>query len=385
MKKKLKIFMIIPWYPDKNDKKNPSRGAFFQEQFRNLSSIVDITVLIINLKYFVDLRGIKDLWQLEKDNNEKAFNIYKLNAFYIPKSIKYTSKYISYLISNSELCTIMKNTDIIHSHVIYPSGAIGYELSKKFKKPFILTEHISIFSKLIQYKYLHDILINTNYVTTVSNYLKNIILKEGRTQCRVIPNYIDTTKYYINLSKKHRIQFIHISSMAPIKNVDLLLKGFKKFIDDNQINAKLLLLGGGSNIIKYKELSETLNIKEYVEFKGDVSNKELRKYLSISDALLLTSALETFSVVGIEALASGIPVISTKCGGPEDYILEDTGIFIEKFTENDVSKSMKEFIQNKEKYSSIKIKKICFENFDQLIVIHKINALYKKIVSRNNE
>jgi len=378
MNKKLKILLIVPWYPNPNDKENPSRGSFFKEQFNNLCMTVDITVLIINIHYINSSFSFKNFWSLKKRDN-KNFSLYELNIFYIPKLLKFTSKYVAFFLSKSKISTIIENIDIIHSHVIFPSGAIGFELAEKFQKPFILTEHISTFPTLIKNKYLHKILLNADYLTAVSSYLKDRILAEGRSQCEVIPNYIDTTKYYISSNKDtKRLQFIHISSMADIKNVDKLLLGFKLFIEKNDINCKLLLLGGGANVLKYKNFSKELGIENVIEFKGDVSNDVLRESLSNSHALLITSIVETFSVVGIEALASGVCVITTKCGGPEDYIEENvTGIYIESLNVNHISNALSKYICNQKQCNPLKIKQWTYDKFDQSIIVDKLENLYK--------
>lgn len=381
MNNQIKVIQIVPWYPNMNDKHNPSRGSFFQEQFTSLSKFVDLTVIVIDMNYISTSKNFKDYWNIE-NKEVKTFDLYRVKAMNIPRCFKCTAKYISWLLSKSHISEAIKNCDLIHSHVIFPSGAIGYELSRIFKKPFILTEHASYLDRLLKNSYLNDVLINSDYVTAVSNFLKNKILNYDRKQCEVIPNYINTEKYYFkkNISQLNKI--LHISSMADIKNVDKLLFGVKNLLEEDKVNIEMVMIGGGINIDKYQEMTANLGLTEVVKFIGDVSNKTLREYLSSSDALIITSTTETFSVVGIEALASGIPIITTKCGGPEDYIIKSTGLFIDTISPIAISNGLRTFLKTKNQFDAELIQEYCYQNFDAVHVVKKIVNIYCTLLGK---
>jgi len=379
MTKKINVLQIIPWYPDSNDKENPSRGTFFQEQYFALSEQVNLTVFVINTPYIWDAKSLKDFWHIEK-SKEETFDLYKIDAAYIPKCFKCTVKYISLLLSYSRLSNIIKESDLIHAHVLFPSGAIAFEIANKHHKPFVLTEHVSYLHVLLKNNYLKKVLRNSEYMTAVSTYLKKQIVDAGRSQCEVIPNYIDTQKFQIHSNDSPQINLLHISSMADIKNVDILLLGIKKILDEKKMDLRIMLVGGGANADKYQRMAAELNLTNNVTFTGDVPNNELSDYLACGDALIITSSTETFSVVGIEALASGIPVISTKCGGPEDYITDQTGLFIEEITPDAVAKAIQKFLEIKAQYKPNIIKTFCFQHFDASSVTQKIINMYQNLL-----
>ena len=98
------------------------------------------------------------------------------------------------------------------------------------------------------------------------------------------------------------------------------------------------------------------------------------------DIFIISSDLETFSITGIEALASGLPIVSTKCMGPEEYINKDCGVLCEVGNPNDMARAIIEC--SKKKYDVDKLKKAAFK-FDKKEVISKTIKLYNRIIKEN--
>jgi glycosyltransferase involved in cell wall biosynthesis len=100
------------------------------------------------------------------------------------------------------------------------------------------------------------------------------------------------------------------------KNYPLLLDAFA--IMQKQIDSKLLILGQGEDRVSVEELARRLGIQEKVIFLGFQKNPY--KYMAASDIFVLSSLWEGFGNVVIEAMVCGVPVISTRCRGPEEII-----------------------------------------------------------------
>jgi glycosyltransferase involved in cell wall biosynthesis len=103
-----------------------------------------------------------------------------------------------------------------------------------------------------------------------------------------------------------------------------------------------------------------------------------------SDACIISSRKETFAVVGIEALASGIPVLSTKCSGPEDYINEENGILVENDSVDALTDGIVEIIKNYKKFNSKKIITDAKLKYSKEAVTQKYIKLYKELHSSVN-
>jgi glycosyltransferase involved in cell wall biosynthesis len=173
----------------------------------------------------------------------------------------------------------------------------------------------------------------TNKTIYVSKYLNNHFIKmgfENNKHVTVINNGINLNNFNINNSdkemsrKKYKIKNTDftigcIGDIRPQKDYVTMLHT-AKFTKDVLPSAKFIIAGSFTPLIEElmslrKELSLT---EEDVQFIGYQNN--IRNFLSCIDIYLSTSISEGFSLTTIEAMAAGIPVISTKSGGPEEII-----------------------------------------------------------------
>ena len=118
---------------------------------------------------------------------------------------------------------------------------------------------------------------------------------------------------------------IHISNFRKVKRVNDVIRVFSKI--KKKIPIRLMMIGDGPERIEAEQLCRTLNVSEDVRFMGKV--KSVKEFLSISDLFILPSETESFGLVALEAMSSGIPVISTNSGGlPEVNIDNETGFLV---------------------------------------------------------
>jgi len=99
--------------------------------------------------------------------------------------------------------------------------------------------------------------------------------------------------------------------------------------------SKLVIVGAGKERRRLCDLAG-----EGVEFTGALSRSETRRQMWSANALVLPSEFETFGVVLIEALATGIPVIATRCGGPEEIVTPAEGVLINRGDETELTRAM---------------------------------------------
>jgi glycosyltransferase involved in cell wall biosynthesis len=122
------------------------------------------------------------------------------------------------------------------------------------------------------------------------------------------------------------ITFGYVGRFAPVKNLPLLLRAFAQSVESGCI-ARLVLVGGGELRSQLAQLSVDLGISEYVEF-ADWQTDLLSIYQKL-DAVVLTSRSEGTPVALIEAMACGLPVISTSVGGVPDIVRDgETGLLV---------------------------------------------------------
>jgi glycosyltransferase involved in cell wall biosynthesis len=113
-----------------------------------------------------------------------------------------------------------------------------------------------------------------------------------------------------------------------------------------------------------------------VFFHGSLNTRELIDYFRNAHLFVLFSNFETFSVVTAEALACGVPVIVTRCGGPEEYVDETCGLVIEPRDEDSLVEAMDYILGNLSKYDSKKISQYAHSRFGADTVGRMICRMY---------
>jgi N-acetyl-alpha-D-glucosaminyl L-malate synthase BshA len=240
---------------------------------------------------------------------------------FLPYEISLTSKLV-------DVC-IHYNLDLLHVHYAIPHASSAYLArqilqTKQRRVPFVTTLHgtdITLVGRDPSYLPVIEFSINeSDAVTTVSNDLRNDTLRYFKINrsIDVIPNFVDTS-HYKSSGKCSRGDYVsdgefvitHISNFRPVKRVGDVLAVFN--LIRKQVPARLLLVGDGPERSMAESLSRQLGIEPHVVFLGKVKNVE--QILCISDLFLLTSETESFGLSALEAMASGVPVISSNTGG----------------------------------------------------------------------
>jgi len=197
----------------------------------------------------------------------------------------------------------------------------------------------------------------------------------------LIPNPADT-EYF--LPKRRKLDgpftFISIALLRPEKRLDLLIKAFSML--SKQIpNIVLTIIGDGPEKDKLKLLSYELEVNNRINFIGYQKKIAVADILRDHDALVLSSQVETFGVVLVEAMSVGLPVIATKCGGPESIILPETGMLVESNDKNKLCVAMKDMVENYDNYDSKIIRKIAIKAYGDKAYGNNIKNVITSVLS----
>lgn len=231
--------------------------------------------------------------------------------------------------------------DILHVHYAIPHASAAFMAkqilqSQGISIPFVTTLHgtdITLVGKDPSFEPVITFCINqSDAVTAVSESLKNDTYKHFATtrEIHVIPNFIvpalqnnDTPsvirqKY---AADNERI-LCHVSNFRKVKRVEDVIEVFYKV--QQKIASKLILVGDGPERYACEKLVRELQICDKVIFIGKV--RDTAHVLELSDVFLLPSETESFGLAALEAMAVGVPVISSNTGGiPEVNIHGETG------------------------------------------------------------
>ncbi|GEL12093.1 N-acetyl-alpha-D-glucosaminyl L-malate synthase BshA [Flavobacterium glycines] len=233
---------------------------------------------------------------------------------------------------SSKLVDMVKlyKIEVLHVHYAIPHAYAGYMAKQMLKDegieiPMITTLHgtdITLVGNHPHYKPAVSFSINkSDVVTSVSQSLKDDTYKlfKIKRDIHVIPNFIELDKnrefngpcQRSLIAKKDERIITHISNFRKVKRIPDIIRIFHKI--QQQIPAKLLMVGDGPEKEKAELLCQELGILEKVIFFGN--SNEIDKILSNSDLFLLPSETESFGLAALEAMAWGVPVISSNSGG----------------------------------------------------------------------
>ncbi len=233
---------------------------------------------------------------------------------------------------SSKLVDMVKlhKIEILHVHYAIPHAYAAYMAKKMLQEegiyvPIVTTLHgtdITLVGSHPFYKPAVTFSINkSDAVTAVSQSLKEDTLRlfDIKNDISVVPNFIDLEKYNQGFKDCQRAMMAnddekiitHISNLRPVKRVVDVIKIFYNI--QKEIPAKLMLVGEGPEREKVENLCKELDIMDRVIFFG--RSNEIDKILCFSDLFLLPSQTESFGLAALEAMASGVPVISSNTGG----------------------------------------------------------------------
>ena len=232
---------------------------------------------------------------------------------------------------SSKMAYVVKtyNIDILHVHYAIPHAYAGYMAKQMLKRegievPMITTLHgtdITLVGNHPTYKEAVTFSINeSDVVTSVSESLKRDTLRLFNVDkdIKVIPNFIGLQKTERVSPCKRSVMasadeliVTHISNFRKVKRVDDVVRVFYGI--QQQLPAKLIMVGDGPDREIADQLCKDLGIKKKVLCLGNTS--DIDRILCFTDLFLLPSESESFGLSALEAMAAGVPVVSSNAGG----------------------------------------------------------------------
>lgn len=232
----------------------------------------------------------------------------------------------------STMVDVIKNNhlDLLHVHYAIPHASAAYMAKQILKKegkeiPVITTLHgtdITLVGKDKTYSPVVAFSINqSDAITAVSENLRDETYRTFtiEKEIQVIYNFVDVERFSrkpIDAFKKviapngERI-LLHASNFRKIKRVQDVVKIFAEV--QKQLPSKLLFVGDGPERSTAEDLAREIGVFDEIRFVG--KQEQMEDILAIADLFLLTSEYESFGLAALEAMAAGVPVVSTDAGG----------------------------------------------------------------------
>ena len=287
--------------------------------------------------------------------------------------------------------------DILHAHYAIPHATSAY-LAKQILGPdalkIVTTLHGTDITLVgLEPSYLPVMKFSieqSDGVTAVSRYLRDKTNTNYNIEkeIEVIPNFIDPEKYHridassirSGITKSNEKILIHISNFRPVKRVEDVILIFQQV--RKKIPSKLLLVGDGPDRSNCEQLVRQLNLVDDVKFLG--KQAEIVPLLSASDLFLIPSQSESFGLSALEAMACGLPVISSSVGGlPELVVHGETGYIAEIGDIERMAKYATDLLANETRYRYFAeaSRRRAVEYFHIEKIVDQYESYYKKVLA----
>jgi len=287
--------------------------------------------------------------------------------------------------------------DLLHVHYAIPHATSAYLAKEMLRK----SRDLKIFTTLhgtditlvgLEPSFLPLVKFSiekSDGVTAVSRFLKEktITNYSCETDIHVIPNFVDTDLFKPESNGEFRKAIapngekilVHTSNFRPVKRVPDTIRIFEKI--QKEIPSKLILVGDGPDRSECERLCRQLELYDKVKFLGKQDG--LVEILSSSDLFLIPSQSESFGLAALEAMACGLPVISSSVGGlPELVRHNETGFIAEIGDVDRMAKYALELLTNERKYKlfSENSRQRAVNKFDKSKIVPLYEDYYEQIL-----
>ena len=291
-----------------------------------------------------------------------------------------------------EVATV-KKIQILHVHYAIPfspAAILARQMAPELNLKVVTTLHGTDTSLVGAAPYFHPVtrfsIEQSDAVTTVSKYLskESIDTFNIKRKISVIPNFVDLEHYTskrANLKKEKTV--LHISNFRPVKRTLDVIKIFARIAAF--VQARLVLVGDGPDLGRAMELARSSGINDRIELSGVVDN--VAPYLQSADLLLLPSDSESFGLVALEAMASGVPVVASKVGGlPEVVPDKKAGFLIQAGNIEEMSLRSIQLLSDEQKHKKFSEEGIkASKKYDCDLIVPRFEDLYRDIIADDNK
>jgi glycosyltransferase involved in cell wall biosynthesis len=236
--------------------------------------------------------------------------------------------------------------DVIHAHAALWAGTVAVRTARELSRPCVVTEHSSLVLRGSlgerERREAGRVYRQADAVFAVSRaLLASVRAMAGGEVGRVVPNGVDFEFFALPPAPRAAspFTFLSASNLVAGKRVDLVVRAFAT-ISRERADARLVIVGDGPEEAGLRRLAQERGVASRVEFTGGLAPQGVLERMWRANALVTASAFETFGVVLVEALATGLPVIATRCGGPEDIVEDGLGLLLDRNDEEGLAAAM---------------------------------------------
>lgn len=385
------VLVTAAWFPSKDN----TNGIFVKEQAEALARRGHkVAALIIdhdNLRTLLERRGMKRPRYLKSELvrilRPRILFPFPYRFFDDPEAAY--RRYIEAAAIRTIDAYIRAHgpIDLVHHHCLSDNSYVARALSNRLQVPYVFTEYSNywIYDDLSRFNSFETPAEHVDFVQGAAARVAAAKMRaEGYRQIfgaefRCIPNLV-AKSFEAPLATRNSggvFRFVCAAVLDRRKRQDLVLNAFASSFKGKP--ASLTFVGNGPYRADYEALAQALGIADQVEFAGIRSRDEVRAIFDTSHVGILSSQQETFGIVLAEAMFRGIPVISTRSGGPEEIIGPGRGLLVPVGDEKALADAMLQIQRDYDTYDPHAIRAWAVGKYSEDVIAAQIEQLYTEI------
>jgi len=388
MKHNKRILIIPSWYP-------PDGGYFFREHSEALLRTgwqVDVLVnRLVGIRKLIQVGRSALRWYRVADEN--GLRVVRSSYLKMPGNEQYNI--LGWARKTARIYRRYERQfgkpDLILAHSVTWAGYASYLLRQKYDLPYVIIEHRSFFvwssgeaREMVKpfyiplFKLAYD---HCEKLVLVSDSLRKgieALVPSVLKKTKLIPNMIREDLFLPPAEPRKTDPFVFFwaGRLEHVKGLDLLLEAVRLLADKTDQNFLVRLAGKGSLREDLEQMASALGVSEQVIFLGRISREEVLLGMQAANCFVLPTRYEAFGVVLIEAMATGLPVIATRSGGPDSIVTKENGLLIEPENAEVLAKAMQEMMVKIHGYSAKEIRAQCLNNYGDSQVLEQYRQLF---------
>lgn len=332
------LVIVTPWYPGAN---NPFAGAFVQSAVQAVAGRFE-RVQVVHVEDWptpkdrISTRRIRRalgamLGGAGARVSVVAQRLPEAELLRVPAPISPSRDYAEHAsVYEAAVRAILPRSridaDVVHGHVGIYGGWVATRLARP-GAPVFVTEHATFLDKILAQpaaRALYDlVLARCTRLFCVSDALRRQLATEFPHRVDklvVVPNAVAVERIPARSEPVTELsRWLFVGRLVPHKGVARLLEAFAVCaLDDPRL--ELTMVGGGPMTVALASRAHDLGLEARVHLPGPVPPEQVGGYLNSHHLLVHLSSYETFGMTVVEAIAAGIPVLVTRCGGPEETL-----------------------------------------------------------------
>jgi glycosyltransferase involved in cell wall biosynthesis len=390
---RMHVLVIPSWY---STPEAPLRGAFFREQALALTNaghtvgvVAPIDVGIGELVH----RTLRRKGRLSFEADETVATYRKWLWGGTPQVAAYYRRLWACSVTCAVKQYILRHgkPDLTHAHSTLWAGLAAEQVKRTLGVPYVVTEHSSSFGRGCLAEWQMSMAVkafrSAGARLVVSPSLGSLLeacFGEAISPWIWTPNMVSSgfrAKPARDGSFRERpFHLLNVGFLNENKRQRDLLDAFS-IAFQGDASAQLRIAGDGPLRMQLQAQAARLRIENQTTFLGELARERIVEEMARADVLVLSSRYETFGIALIEALASGTPVIATRCGGPECIVRSDNGLLTPPCDPGALARAMIDMRRRIHEYDSGTIAADCQQRYGEQSFATRLTAIYRDVLA----